>query len=537
MKNKINKLVNFEVFDKMTIMSFVYLLVFSFVQCFFLFGLKEAFSTKILYTIETFIFYLFLVSVHQKLFKIFVVLSFLLTLFVFPSIVVSGGITMGYVEACLYTDTQEINSYFTLVPYWILGVLLLVLLYSVFLLKQNYSFSFVVKKYRKIITLLLLLLVLVNPVKKVIKYGFFEMENKHRYSNVILIRYFLNIDSNVRMAIGNHNFMQEVLKKECDWNIINRSNMKKTPRNIVVVMGESVRKDFLHSYGFPIKNTSFIDSSANMQFNNYYSVASNTVPSILRTIAFSEDSKEIHLNNNIFSLSKLLDYQTFFISNQGASGVFDSPVASLGKMADQYYFMNMRDFKSVKCNSDINMLSYVDSIVKKNVATNKLIVVHMYGSHPSACVATCNEYDEFIVSKDVSCYNKSIRNLDLFLKHIYSTLVEANENFDMVYFSDHGLRINENNALVHSPNYKQSYEIPLIVWSSDISEQLKINAIRINSDFMHLFSEILGIETSNIKKQYKFISEQEVEDENTSKYIEKHNKLLDNSAEWLFDVN
>ncbi len=536
MKDKNKKRANFLVFDKKIIMSFTYLLIFSFVQCFFLFGFKESLGTKILYTVETFIFYLFLVSIHQKLFKIFVALSFLLTLFIFPSIVVSGGVTMGYIEACLYTDTQEMSSYFTLVPYWVFGVLLLVLLYSLFLLKQNYLFSCIVKKkYRKIVTLFLLFLVLINPVKKYIKYGFLEIEDRYRYSNVILLRYFLNIDSNIRMAISNHNFMQEALKKECDWNIINRSNMESS-RNIVVVMGESVRKDFLHSYGFPIENTPFIDSSPNIQFNNCYSIASNTVPSILRTIAFSEDSKEIHLNNNIFSLSKLLGYQTFFISNQGSSGVFDSPISSLGKIADHYIFMNMGDFKSVKCNSDVNMLSYVDSIAKKNIV-NKLIVIHMYGSHPSACVSTCNEYDEFIISEDISCYNKSIRNLDFFLKQIYFTLVETNENFDMIYFSDHGVRINENNTLVHSPNYKQSYEIPLIIWSSNLNEQSKIDAARINSDFMHLFSEILGVETSNIKKEYKFISEQKIENECFIKYMEKYNKLLDNSSDWLFDVN
>ncbi len=390
------------------------------------------------------------------------------------------------------------------------------------------------KRAKNVFLFLLLLMFVTNPIKKIVKNGFFPTGYIERHSNVILIRHSLTIGANVYHAIDNHNFMKSKLEKECSWNIISNNIDTVAPHNIVVIIGESVRKDFLHSYGFPIENTPFIDSSTNIQFDNYISVGANTIPSVLRTIAFSDSLNEWHLNNNIFSLSKKVGYKTFFISNQGESGVFDTPIASIGKMADNYHFLNRKNYTYVKCNSDIQMIPYFDDIISEN-NSKQLIVIHMYGSHPAACSATCNEYDEFIVSQDISCYNKTIKNLDSFLNNIYITLLESNHTFDMIYFSDHGLRISENNTLVHGPAYKQSYQIPLILWNDKLTEKRRINAIRQNNDFMHLFCEILDIKTDNIKRNYTFISEQKNEDKDIQiDYNKKYDELMDNDVNILF---
>ncbi len=117
----------------------------------------------------------------------------------------------------------------------------------------------------------------------------------------------------------------------------------------------------------------------------------------------------------------------------------------------------------MKANSDGNMIPYYEKILGEN-EKHKLIILHMIGSHPSACDKTGGEYDEFIVSKEISCYNKTIKNLDDFLKKVYEPLRNSNQNFYMIYVSDHGLAISKNKNMTHKHRFRQNYQVPLILW-------------------------------------------------------------------------
>jgi len=48
----------------------------------------------------------------------------------------------------------------------------------------------------------------------------------------------------------------------------------------VVIIGESVRRDAMHAYGFNLENTQFLSNVPRIQFNDYLSASSYTVPSL-----------------------------------------------------------------------------------------------------------------------------------------------------------------------------------------------------------------------------------------------------------------
>ncbi len=305
-------------------------------------------------------------------------------------------------------------------------------------------------------------------------------------------------------------FIKKASKTPPSWNILERKEQAPN-KNIVVVIGESVRKDCLHSYGFSVENTPFIDTSNCIQFSNYVATASHTVPSLLRTIALSNDLLSYELSNNIVTLSKAVGYETHWISNQGKIGIYNSPISIIGCYSDFYHFDYKKDTKPTAITDD-EMLPLFYKVLEKKNSIKKMIVLHMYGSHPTACDRTAGAYTKFIQSKEISCYDETIRNLDSFLNDVYVALQKTEEDFELVYFSDHGLKIQENKTFVHTEDVKEAYDIPLLIWNSKITAPKKINVNRTAKDFLHLFCEILEVKTENIQRNYTFISDDEYVD-------------------------
>ncbi len=506
----------------------VYALLFflSVMQSFYFLSVGEKLIKNLGYTVATFVFYLLLTSISQKLLKFFMVFSFLLTLFIFPTQIVYGKADLNYLYSIYYTNTTEAMSYIDVVPVWVYFSLLGLAVYSYVLLKIQYH----VIQYNFKVKVLLFLILLVLPSAQCVRHGF--NRELSLYSHVIPINrvLFLNMFYDV---IEQDNFLAEEAKRPSSWRIIDTSN-RHSNHNIVLVIGESIRRDFLHAHGFPIKNTPFIDNSPHIQFNNYISPSFATVTSLLRTICLSNDMKDCQINNNVISLAKDMGYETFWISNQFGLNRGETPITMIAKRADSYTFMRLKTHD----HCDMEMIPYLQKCLQKD-DNNKLIVLHMMGSHPPASDITKGEYNEFIRSEEVSCYNKTIRDTDTFLQQIYKSLMDVNQDFDFIYFSDHGLKL-IGNKFVHSGTVKEGYNPPLILWSNSITQSKAIDNVRQGKDFLHLFSQILGVKTSNIDKHYRFISEEKdnnngIEVINGDENLSDYNTLESNPSSELFE--
>ena len=262
----------------------------------------------------------------------------------------------------------------------------------------------------------------------------------------------------------------------------------------------------LHSYGFPIKNTKFIDRTPNIKFENYISCGAHTVPSLMRTLIESKDMDNNAISNNVITLGRAMGYRTYWISSTLSQGNHDSAISIIGKSADENVFVS--DKLQVKYD-DTDMLPHLDKALNEKSDKPKLIILHMVGSHPALKDRVDAEYDEFIGNKDISYYNKSIKKLDNFLEKVYQDLRNHKRNFNLIYFSDHGLYLNEDSKFVHSDDYKNSYDVPLIIFGSDIDRMESIKARRVGKDFLYLLSELSGVKVKNFSQKYKFLSEED----------------------------
>ncbi len=504
---------------------YIYILILSLLQSFYFLGShEEPLHTKIFFTITSFLICILLGSFSKKLFNIFIIFSLLVTCVIFPTIKIYGAIDYPLINSVFYSNKISGASYLKALNSGILIPLFLLAIFSFFLVRKNMNFHLDNKF--KIIALAILI--------------FFPIRRGLINSNPDLYKYFYILPVNKVLKAGHYYFLTKkekknfinALKKSDSWKIIARP--KELPKkNIVVVIGESVRKDFLHSYGFPIKNTPFIDDSNRIQFEDYISVATHTVQSLTHTIALSDNLIDYNVANNIISLSKKAGYKTYWISVQGMFGQYSSPISEIGLQANFHYFLPKDKWIHQK---DDAMLPHFKEVMK-DTAKQKVIVLHMQGSHPLACDRTGGIYDEFIKSDELSCYNKSIKDLDELLKNVYTELTKTGEDFDMIYFSDHGLKIKEDGYILHG-NSKECHQVPLLLWSNKIKETKKIKATRTGKDFLHLFSEILAIKTKNIQRNYQFISE----DKNDDKEIEvnsngrkKYKDLESNPIRLIFE--
>ncbi|MEX9754782.1 sulfatase-like hydrolase/transferase [Providencia vermicola] len=154
----------------------------------------------------------------------------------------------------------------------------------------------------------------------------------------------------------------------------------------VIVIGESVRRDFMHKYGFPINNTPFMNGLNGIFFDNYISAAGSTNFSLSRSLSLYPT-----MPNNIITLANKAGFSTYWISRQGQSGKHDGPVASIAKRANETYFVGGKSKISEHIVSDDGPIIPKLIQLLSKPTKKKLIVIHLADSSPK-----CNAKPPFL---------------------------------------------------------------------------------------------------------------------------------------------
>jgi glucan phosphoethanolaminetransferase (alkaline phosphatase superfamily) len=212
-------------------------------------------------------------------------------------------------------------------------------------------------------------------------------------------------------------------------------------------------------------------------------------------------------------LANRAGFQTWWFSNQGQIGEYDTAIASIAKRADEVQFLKNGDFEANKNTHDETLLKMTAQVFAAPRSTNpQLLVLHLMGSHPQACDRTQGKYADFVQSKETSCYLYTMTQTDSLLKQLYQQLRDTGESFSMVYFSDHGLAFKERGTqvqyLAHDDQFQQNFQVPFMVLSSDDTAHRLIKAPRSANDFLTFFASWTGIKTKELTPKYSFLSEQ-----------------------------
>ena len=344
----------------------------------------------------------------------------------------------------------------------------------------------------------------VAPVQNLAHGGVFKFKD----TGYPVFRFVKDVVVNNQEVLDEQTRMQEFAKMKDTWHVL---AVKPKYHTYVVVIGESARRDALGAFGGHWHNTPFASSVNGNLFTDYISASGSTQKSLGMTLNRVIDGKPQY-QDNIVTLANRAGFQTWWFSNQGQIGEYDTAIASIAKRADEAQFLKSGDFEADKNTRDEALLKMTAQVFSTRRTTPQLIVLHLMGSHPQACDRTQGKYEEFVQSKETSCYIYSMKQTDDLLQQLYQQLQNTGETFSMVYFSDHGLAFKERGTkvqyLAHDDEFQQNFQVPFMVLSSDDKEHRLIKVRRSANDFLNFFSDWTGIKTKELAMKYKFISEQ-----------------------------
>ena len=279
----------------------------------------------------------------------------------------------------------------------------------------------------------------------------------------------------------------QVLKKDIDgiintkinYNLINTG--EQPIENIVVLVGESVRKQNMSLYGYQRETTpnEAAERDNMLLYQNAYSPAAITnmsVPIVLSNIDINNYQKELKkLGDNIVNAANHSGYNTFWYSTQGGA----HGITAIATYSKNKKFLN---------GYDEAVIPYLKEALKDS-SPKKLIVLHINGSHPYAC-------DKYPPKEAVweggidECYDNSIRYTDKIIGQIFELL--KNKNSALVYFSDHG-QIKENEIYKHG-DYREAVQVPYFVWfSPSIKTDKKGQKIEEPTSITTVYSKVLEL--------------------------------------------
>lgn len=365
---------------------------------------------------------------------------------------------------------------------------------------------------------LLSLLVILSSSYYVYSYWKYGKKSKHILKQLIFLILFpfifilLPSGDHVTDAVKQSIYFFENIEKfeqsfnsQPTWDII---SVDKKNNNIVVVIGESVNREYLSLYGYHHQTTPFLNKANGIFIDGYIATAPFTTYSLSRTLAQTLDKEEINFANNIVTLAKQAGYKTYWISNQGVIGIHDSLISQIAMYADNIKFLNEKTSIN-RYRDDFDLLDELDKILVKDPSP-KIIFVHMYGSHNNPCKRLFNYPNSYNLQYGIkfNCYLATLNKLDAFIENINNQLIQANKDYSLIYFSDHGQKMSfdENNQVMiqHSGKYKQGYKVPLFIIKSNIKDHIYTKKNLSAFHFLDLFANEIGVKSDQLSTEFKF---------------------------------
>lgn len=270
-------------------------------------------------------------------------------------------------------------------------------------------------------------------------------------------------------------------------------------KNYVLVIGESVRSDYMHAYGFKLPNTPWLSQTNGVLLDGYISTASSTMLSIPKTLSLPKQA-----NNNVISLAKQAGFTTSWLSNQEMLGYATPTISTFAMRSDYFYFAQRGQQQKNIILSDARLLPELQKVLQQPAPSSRLIVLHLMGSHADFCQRVEDKILFHYENKNLSCYVTSIAQTDQLLADIIAILQQQQESYSMMYFADHGLKhigYGEAKTLTHGDDKYQNFTVPLFKVSSDDTERVMIKTQRSAFNFLQGFAQWTGIQTKEFQQR------------------------------------
>ncbi|WP_439257299.1 phosphoethanolamine transferase [Lonepinella sp. BR2271] len=414
-----------------------------------------------------------------------------------------------YIASVFATDLEEGKEFFAQIPWTSYAYSLLIIGLFAFSAYLSQRFKLEVYRNKLLLTLIVLPLAWHSEALKFL-----------RETYVATVRVHNELDELNHFAIESHWGTSQLSAKYDDY---------------VLIIGESARRDYHHAYGYPVPNTPFMSSAKGVLIDGLTSGGPNTISSLkLMLTEPNRDKWEGNYNLNLIDLVKSAGIPTYWLSNQGSVGEFDTQISAIANRSDERFFLKKGHSFGIN-SSDFALLPVFKQLIEKPSTMPRFIVLHLYGSHPNTCDRVADYptiyKQEKIDSRysNINCYISSIKKTDELLKQVYESLQQNEQKnhrtFSMVYFSDHGLfhQMNRDKIIINNSfKSKRHYDIPLFKISSDDEVRHEYKAKKSGLNFVNGLANWIGIHNDHLDPNLDLFSpKDDLNDYGLKKIIEQ----------------
>lgn len=281
---------------------------------------------------------------------------------------------------------------------------------------------------------------------------------------------------------------------------------------VVLVIGESARKANFSLYGYSRNTNPLLQKREDVVCFNANSCATYTTAGVKSILEYQKSSKLYEILPNYL-------YRTGVDVEWRSANWGEPPVHIKDYKTEKY-------LKSIASEEDIDydskLLTGLKERIESSTSPKTLIILHSSTSHGPAYTKkypkefkvftpVCDNVEEASNHLDwlINAYDNTIVYTDYLLNKIITILEEVSaDNKYLLYVSDHGESLGENNLFMHGVPIKmapkEQYEIPFILWSSNNIEVDTSKTIDQHYVF-HSILHLLSIDSPVYNKEFDFV--------------------------------
>jgi len=300
------------------------------------------------------------------------------------------------------------------------------------------------------------------------------------------------------------------------------------PKLVVMIVGETLRADHLGLNGYTRQTTPLLAARERLyNFKDVWSCGTSTAFSVPCMFAIEGaddyDRDEARYIENVLDIAKHAGVKVVWIDNNSDSkGV-----------ADRVEFV---DYKNPKFNPDCNvecrdtgMWQGLKEVIDESNKQDLLVVLHQMGNHGPAYsrrypsqfeiytpVCETNQLEKCSTEHIVNAYDNIIHYTDFFIDGVISILEDKQDQFEtaMLYASDHGESLGENNLYLHGLPYTfapdEQKHVPMLLWlDDDMNSRFSNSNVNANQTaklshdvISHTLLDLLQIKTREFQAQF-----------------------------------
>jgi lipid A ethanolaminephosphotransferase len=390
----------------------------------------------------------------------------------------------------LNTNYEESSSFisFSLFLYVILlGVLPSLLIFKIKYKKVKIK-PFLIKV--SIALVFLLTLVYVNAI------NWLWIDKNSKSLGALVMPWSYVVNTNRYFIHKNQKSKKQILLKD--------ATIKDNEKSItVLVIGESARSNNFSLYGYPKNTNPLLSKIENIHHFNAESCATYTTAGVKCILDHKETNKLYEILPNYLHRNNVdVIWRT---TNWG------EPTVNINIYQDREKFKNICEKE--KYDYDEVLLTKLKDRILASKKNKILIVLHTSTSHgPTYYKKYPARFEKFTpVCKSVvlaDCTQEELMNAYdntiLYTDYILASLINELKQLEtyksaMIFISDHGESLGENNLYMHgipkSIAPKEQLDIPFIVWTSDETKKLKNNKLLSQHNIFHSVLDFLNIES------------------------------------------